>query len=139
MTWFKRKKPKKSAVLINPHGLIRNVIYDAMMPDPEHIALAVGLAPLSADVAEMEEEASEKRLNRVAALLPLLENHAVIAGKVTAMNYAISKEFDPIDSELTDEMLEALSSMFGYVSFISTVSFLTQCVDLGLIEVAHGK
>ena len=56
--------------------LIRQVIYDTMLEPAEGIADALGLPPISDEVADMESQASQKRLERFANLLPLGENYA---------------------------------------------------------------
>jgi hypothetical protein len=78
---FGRKKKNKVRVSISDSDkvlsvslpiLMRQVIYDTMLMPAEDIANAMGLPPISDEVADMEEQASEKRLQRFSRLLPLI-------------------------------------------------------------------
>jgi len=133
--FFKKKQPETIRV-INSSTLIRNIIYDAMAKNPERIAEVLGLPPVSEDVSEMENEASDKRLAKIDILFPLLHHHADIAASVGAAGYAVSNEDE---DDLTDEILAAMRNMFKQVAWISAVSCISQFLDMGLIEVRNGK
>ena len=69
MFWNKKPKAKRIEIKQLPLPvLIRQVIYDTMLMPAEEIAYAMGLPPISDDVAEMEERESQKRLERFATL-----------------------------------------------------------------------
>lgn len=136
MTWFRRKKETKIKY-IAASTLIRNIIYDSLANNPEGVAKLLGLQPVSDEVSEMEDRASEHRISRMAALLPIIEKHSEIAGKVSAASYAISSGID--EEALTEELLSAMAAMFKVVSYSACISCISQLVDLELIEVNDGQ
>ena len=114
--------------------LIRQVIYDSMLMPAEEIAYAMGLPPISDDVAEMEERASQERLERFSTLIPFIDSHADIAAKIAAAAYKIEdEEFDGEDKfEVGD--IENLTKLFRLVALSSTLSCVSTLINLGLIE-----
>ena len=114
--------------------LIRQVIYDSMLMPAEDIAYAMGLPPISDDVAEMEERASQERLERFSTLIPFIDSHADIAAKIAAAAYKIEdEEFDGEDKfEVGD--IENLTKLFRLVALSSTLSCVSTLINLGLIE-----
>jgi len=114
--------------------LIRQVIYDSMLMPAEEIAYAMGLPPISDDVAEMEERASQERLERFSTLIPFIDSHADIAAKIAAAAYQI--EDDEADGEEKFEVgdLDNLTKLFRLVALSSTLSCVSTLINLGLIE-----
>jgi len=64
---WNRKRKLKYVTQVSLPVLIRQVIYDSMLTPPEGIAIAMGLPPISDEVSEMEERASEDRLSKFSA------------------------------------------------------------------------
>jgi len=127
---FRRKK-KVLVQQVPLPVLIRQVIYDSMMMPPEEIAAHMGLPPVSEEVSEMEERASQDRLTRMAALLPFIDAHADISARIASAAYIIDDEdFD----DLPDEKVEQLLELFRLVSLASSVSCVSTLFSLGLIE-----
>ena len=130
MNLFKRKKKIKVQQVPLP-VLIRQVIYDSMMMPPEEIAAHMGLPPVSEEVSEMEERASQDRLSRMSALLPFIDAHADISARIASAAYMIDDEdFDDIPDEKVDQLLE----LFRLVSLASSVSCVSTLFSLGLID-----
>ena len=127
---FRRKK-KVLVQQVPLPVLIRQVIYDSMMMPAEEIAAHMGLPPVSEEVSEMEERASQDRLTRMAALLPLIDAPADISARIASAAYIIDDEdFD----DLPDEKVEQLLELFRLVSLASSVSCVSTLFSLGLIE-----
>jgi len=141
---FKRKKKpntklRQAANLPLP-VLIRQVIYDSMLEPAELIAETLGLPPISDEVSEMEERASQDRLERFANLLPFIDSHSEIAAKISAAAYALSDEIDTED-RLSEVDIEDLTRLFRIVALSASVSCLSTLFNLGLLEmeeVRHG-
>ena len=115
--------------------LIRQVIYDSMLMPAEDIAYAMGLPPVSDDVAEMEERASQERLEKFSSLIPFIDSHADIAAKIAASAYMIEDE-DYDDDEEKFELgdIENLTKLFRLVALSSTLSCVSTLINLGLIK-----
>jgi hypothetical protein len=137
MGLFSRKKKRRITKLIEIRMpiLIRQMIYDSIFDDPEHIAEAMGLPPISQEVSEMEEQASVDRLAQFAALVPFLESHADIAARIATAAYRIeSIEDTALENFMDEEHLDMILSLFRIVSLSSSVSSIATLMDLGLLE-----
>ena len=142
---FGRKKKNRVSVSIGDSDkvlsislpvLIRQVIYDTMLMPTEDIANAMGLPPISAEVADMEEQASEKRLQRFSKLLPFIDSHADIAAKIAVAAYLL--EDDEIEEKLVEDA-ETLQRLFRLVALSSSLSCISTLFNLELIELNGAK
>lgn len=142
---FGRKKKNKVRVSIGDSDkvlsislpvLIRQVIYDTMLMPTEDIAKAMGLPPISDEVADMEEQASEERLQRFSRLLPFIDSHADIASKIAVAAYML--EDDEGEEKLVEDP-ETLQRLFRLVSLSSTLSCVSTLFNLELIELNGAK
>lgn len=130
--WFRRRKDKRSMFnSFSVPALIRQSIYDTMLSPPEAIAVAMGLPPISDEVSEMEERASDERISRLSALLPFIDSHSEITAHIITSAYFLEgEETDDVNLEELQEM----TKLFRLVSRSATISSLSTLVDLRLIE-----
>ena len=134
---FKRKKKKKGRVEIKHVPLpilMRQAIYDSMLEPAEGIAEALGLPPISDEVAEMEEEASQKRLERFASLIPFIDSHSDLASRITSAAYLLDDEDDQDTAKLIEHLEDKLVDLFKIVAISSSVSCISTLFNLGLLE-----
>lgn len=131
MRFFKRKKKIVSVTQVPLTVLMREIIYDAMLTPIEGIAEAMGLPPISDEVAEMEAQASEERLSNIAVLLPFIDAHADIAARIATSAYLLDEENS---EEVAPEQLEQLTHLFRMVALASAVSCVSTLTNIGLIE-----
>lgn len=131
MKLFRRKKKKVSVTQVPLTVLMREIIYDAMLTPTEGIADLMGLPPISSEVAEMEEQASQDRLSNIAALLPFIDAHADIAAKIATSAYMLDEENA---EDITQEQLDQLNHLFRMVALSSAVSCVSTLANIGLIE-----
>lgn len=92
--WPFRKRKEKYDIIdhvvnVSMPILIRQVIYDSIFDSADEIASMMGLAPISDEVSEMEERASEERIAQFSALLPFIDAHSDIAAQVACSAYSI--------------------------------------------------
>ena len=129
--WRKKHKGKHHHFeRISVPVLIRQTIYDSMLTPPEGIAELMGLPPISDEVSEMEERASEDRLFSISGLLPFIDSHCDIASRIATAAYSL--EGDSIIED--DQTLEKMTEMFRSVAVSSTVSCISTLANLGLID-----
>jgi hypothetical protein len=141
---FRRKKKRTSVEVkhIPLPILIRQTIYDTMLEPAEGIAEAMGLPPISDEVADMEADASQERLESIARLLPFIESHSDIASRIAAAAYALDDDMDVENIlNLSEEDYEKIYSLFKIVAMSSSISCISTLVNLGLVEstVSYGK
>ena len=136
--WNKKLKVKKKIEIksLPLPVLIRQVIYDTMLMPAEEIAYAMGLPPISDDVAEMEERESQKRLEKFSSLIHFIDSHATIAAKIADSAYMIEDEEDENSGleNLGIEDVEHLTKLFRLVSLSSSISCISTLFNLGLIK-----
>lgn len=132
MNPFRRKKKRAKVLQIPLPVLIRQVIYDSMLTPPEGIADAMGLPPISEEVADMEQQASDDRIGALSVLIPFIDAHADIAAKIATAAYTL--EDSDIIGGVTEEAMDALLELFRLVSLASSVSCISTLVNLGLLE-----
>lgn len=141
---FRRKKKRTSLEVkhIPLPILIRQTIYDTMLEPAEGIAEAMGLPPISDEVADMEADASQERLESIARLLPFIESHSDIASRIAAAAYALDDDMDVENIlNLSEGDYEKIYSLFKIVAMSSSISCISTLVNLGLVEstVSYGK
>jgi len=139
---FRRKKKRRIEVKHIPLPiLIRQAIYDSMLEPSEGIAEAMGLPPISDEVAEMEVAASQNRLERFARLLPFIDSHADMCSRICTAAYLLEDDGEQLDS-LGDLDIESMTSLFRVVAISSTISCISTLFNLELIESkveSHGE
>jgi hypothetical protein len=132
MKFLRRKKNKEEPVVQVPLTvLMREIIYDSMMQPTEGIATLMGLPPVSSEVADMEEQASETRLSNISELIPFIDAHADIAAKIATSAYMLDEENK---EEMSEENLEQLTTLFRMVSLAASLSCVSTLNNIGLIE-----
>jgi hypothetical protein len=104
-----------------------------MLEPAEEIATALGLPPISDEVAEMEERASQDRLEEFSNLLPFIDSHSDIVAKIAAAAYILSDDVDT-EEKLNNIDLEDLTKLFRLVSLSASVSCISTLFNLGLLQ-----
>jgi hypothetical protein len=127
---FRKKKKEKEKVLVKSIPLpilMRQAIYDTMLEPAEGIAEILGLPPISDEVSEMEEQASQDRLTKFSALFPFIDSHSDITARIAAAAYLLEGTEDgdvPIDLGIDeDEAMARLTSLFKLVGLSSSISW----------------
>ena len=137
MFWRKKEKPKRSQLKHIPLPiLIRQAIYDSMLEPAEAIAEAMGLPPISEEVSEMEERASQERLESFASLLPFIDSHSDIAARIAASAYVLvdDDEDDLTAFNISPSDVDKLTGLFKLVALSSSLSCISTLFSLGLID-----
>ena len=130
---FRRKKKDRISVETVPLPvLIRQVIYDSMLMPTEGIANALGLPPISDEVADMEEQASEERLERFASLIPFIDSHADMISKIATSAYLLEESDE--EAKIKVNEVADLTKLFRLVALSSSLSCVSTLFNLGLVE-----
>jgi len=132
--WKKKKEVVKKVQIkhIPLPILIRQAIYDSMLEPAEGIADALGLPPISDEVSEMEERASQERLESFSSLIPFIDSHSDIASRIAMASYVLDDEGNK--AEVSEDEVERLSGLFKLVALSSSMSCVSTLFSLGLIE-----
>lgn len=133
MKLFKRRKKKDKTIEVPLSVLIRQVIYDTMLMPAEDIAVTMGLPPISDEVSEMEERASQTRLGRMGKLLPFIDSHADLVAKISTAAYLLEGDEEEV-AALGSKEAEQLHDLFRLVALASAISCVSTLFSLGLID-----
>ena len=136
-------KKKKKKQITDPVSLsevstrLRGFLIDSQIQNAHELALILGCSPLSDEVREMEDDESDKRVERISHLVPLLfaQAHALAESSVEYQKANISKDISELPSETwweSRKILEqiAMSALLGSVS---------QLVDMGFLKLPKKK
>ena len=126
MRLFRRKKKRLSITQVPLTVLMREIIYDAMLTPTEGIAELIGLPPISSEVAEMEEQASQDRLSNISGLIPFIDAHADIAAKIATSAYMLDEDNN---EDMTPEQVAKAADKIKAFRGIGTYSTFTH-VDI---------
>jgi hypothetical protein len=120
----------------NPQPIIdnfsRELLFDSQMRNPLAIADALGLPPISDELADKEFEESEKRIAKVDWLIPIFGAISHLLSSAYISQSMIASEGD---EEIPDEFWELLHNRletFGVSVLLTTISTLQ---DTGIIDV----
>jgi hypothetical protein len=105
-----------------------------MLEPSEGIAEAMGLPPISDEVAEMEIADSQKRLERFARLMPFIDSHSDIAARIATSAYFLEEDEDDEDTPLSSLDPELVSILFKVVAMSSSISCISTLFNLELLE-----
>lgn len=133
---FKRKEKQPNFEIINVPLpiLVRQVIYDSVFEASEEIANMMGLPPVSSEVHEMEERASEDRIDKFAGLLPIIDTHADISAQIASLAYVIESKREDSTFAADEEGLEELRKLFKLISLSASVSCISSLMNLKLLH-----
>jgi hypothetical protein len=137
------KKKKKNKKITDPVSLsevssrLRAFLIDSQIQNAHELARILGCSPLSDELKEMEDDESDKRVDRISHLVPLLyaQAHALAESSVEYQKANITKDIGDLPSETwweSRKILEqiAMSALLGSVS---------QLVDMGLLKLPKRK
>lgn len=139
---FFKKKPinlfRMPMVPESPQILIRQLIYDSGYPDPEAIASALGLSPLSEEVSDMETKASLERFVTIVDILPFISAQSDLSAKISAQAYALSFAEMGMEEPPHGE-IDEMSHMFQVVASSAVVSCFAYLTSIGALSIKKIK
>ena len=134
MFWRKPKAPGRASAALPISVLFHWYCYDTGVSDPNEVAKMVGLAPISEDVAAMELKASDKRIDRVASIVPFLDVMSELNGLVTSKRQATTlRESLDVPEDKMEMIEDHIAATFTLVSLNALISTFSAALELGLI------
>lgn len=142
MRLFKQRKPKFASItsLAEVKSYIREFVFDTQINDGPEIAEMFGCPPISDEVLEKEEEASEERLEAVGHLIPLMYNYASLFAEAVSSRMSASEAL--ADTTLTPEMRASLKHITKATRLMleeaigqALVGSVSQMVSLELLKI----
>lgn len=127
------KKPKADLTMAEISTRMRGFLLDSQINNAHEISLILGCAAESDELMEKEEEESEKRLERISHLIPLLYAHAQSLSQ-GAVEYQRSN-LPTSMGKLPDAVWWDSRKLLEQVSVAALLGAISQLVDMGLLEI----
>jgi hypothetical protein len=129
----KKKKAEFNLSLAEVTARLRGFILDSQIQNAHELSTILGCSSLSDEVAEREEEESDKRVEKINYLVPLLfaHSHALAEGAVEFQRSTLSPEV----KGLPDEVWWESRKMMEQIAVSTLIGSVSQLVDMGLLEI----
>lgn len=128
---FKRKK-EKSIPLDELAGRLRAFILDSQIQEAHDVSLLLGCSVISDEVSRKEDRESDKRVDRISYLFPLLYQYShLLSEGATEFQKSVTNN----GRTFPDEVWAFSRHMMEQISIAALVGSISQLVDMGLLEV----
>ena len=131
---FKRKKKATTSVSLSElTSRLRGFILDTQIQSGHELSVILGCSAISDEVAEREEEESDKRLEKIEYLIPLLYaySQSLSEGAVEMQRLNLPEELQ----ELPPELWSDSKLMMKQLTLSVLMGSIAQLVDMGLLEI----
>jgi hypothetical protein len=133
----KKKKKQKTWTINDISAKLREFIFDSQVQNAQELSVILGCGKLSDELIEKEEEESEKRVDRISHLIPLLfaHAHALAEGSVEYQRANVPPEL----KDLSEDTWIESRKLMEQVAMSALVGSVSQLVDLGLVKIPKDK
>lgn len=137
--WKRLGKPTQTEHIAVPMTtLFHWYCHDLDIDNAAELALSLGLAPVSEEVAESETKASNIRVTQVAPLVPFLKIMSELNGAITAKQQALvmSSLAESLTDEQKERVEEHMFQSFSLITLMGLIATFSAAFELHLVE--HG-
>jgi hypothetical protein len=133
----KKKKKSKVWTINDVSAKLREFILDSQVQNAHELSVILGCGKISDELAEREEEESDKRVERISHLIPLLyaHAHALAEGSIEYQKSNLPPELQ----SLSDEMWIESRKLMEQIAISALVGSVSQLVDLGLLKLPKNR
>jgi hypothetical protein len=110
----------------------RELLFDAKFENPLKVASLLGLPPISDELAVKEQEESNKRIKKIAWLIPLFQS----VSNLVASGIIVESIADRNDN-FPDEFYEVLQHRLESVCMAALLSTMSTLVDVELVKIGE--
>jgi hypothetical protein len=142
--WWKRKKKRVELTPADIISRIREFLMDSQAPSAYHMSVLMGCSPMSDEVADHEEEASEERVQKIDHLIPILHAFAQTMSEATVKHQKAhtsdgsgDEELEELLGHLPPEIWEAAESVLTQISMTTVIGVISQLVDMGFLLIGN--
>lgn len=128
----KKKRLKDSELTITEiTNRIRGFLLDSQIQNAHELAVIVGCSPISDDVADREDEESDRRLSEVAHLIPILYAYSHTMAEA-ATEYQRANMDDSL--KIPDDVWRFSRKLTEQISMSALLGAVSQLVDMGVLR-----
>jgi hypothetical protein len=132
--FFKKKKKKKGVPsLAEMTARVRGFILDSQIQDAHELTVLLGCSPISDDVAQKEEEESDKRVERISYLVPVIFGYAHMLSEA-ATEFQKQNAPDSLKDIPKEAWVETRRQM-EQINISVLVGAISQLVDMELLAI----
>ena len=133
---FRKKKKEAMPSIAEVTARLRGFIMDSQIQNGHELAVILGCSATSEELQLHEENESDKRLDKIAHLVPLLYaySHTLAEGSVEYQRANTSDEL----AKLPDEIWWESRKMMEQLAMSVLMGAVSQLVDMKLIRLAKG-
>ncbi len=134
MRWFKKKKATFDPDMLNAEIMyrMRGMFLDSQLEDAFALSVIAGASYVSDEVAEKERQDSDKRVEKIAYLMPLIGAQTYqVAKAITELH---KTKMGPEAKEAPDEYWEFYFARSHQIAIASVIGAISQLVDIGLVS-----
>lgn len=131
---FKKKKPKLPDLSLHEiSARLRGFILDSQIQNGHELSVILGCSILSDELQEHEEYESDKRVDRISYLVPMLYAfaHALAEGATEFQRANLSEELKSVPDELWWESRKVMEQ----VSIAVLMGAVSQLIDMQLLDI----
>ena len=136
MNWkFWERKPTSEVTIGDIQARLRGFILDSQINNAHEIAVILGASVSSEEVLEKEEEESEKRVERISYLVPLIfaQAHVLAEGAVAFQQEMLEEATSEV--EIPSEVWTESRKLMEQVAISALMGGISQFVDMRLLQV----
>lgn len=129
---FGKKKSVKGPSITELTSRLRGFVLDSQIPEAHQLAIILGCSPISDEVAAKEEDESDRRVDEISALTPLLYAfaHALAEASVEHQKTQLKGA-----DKVPDEVWMYSRRLIEQVSISVLLGATSQLVDMKLLTV----
>lgn len=134
---IRRRKKKNHLSIAEVTARLRGFILDSQVQNGHELSVILGCSAISDEIAEKEEEESDKRTEKISYLVPMLyaHAHALAEGATEYQRSQAPKEL----KDLPDDVWWDSKNMMTKLAVSALLGSVSQLVDMGLLEVPKRK
>jgi hypothetical protein len=134
---FKKKKKPTGPSIAEVTSRLRGFIMDSQIQNGHELSVILGCSVLSEELQMHEEQESDKRLEKIEGLVPLLYAYAHTLAEGAVEYQRSNVEVDLKD--LPDEIWWESRKMMEQVALSVAMGALSQLIDMKLVSVPKGR
>lgn len=135
---FKKKKKEHNVPSIAEiSSRLRGFIMDSQIQNGHELSVILGCSNISEELQIHEEQESDKRLEKIAHLVPLLYAYAHTLSE-GAVEYQRSNTPEAL-GELPDELWWESRKMMEQVALSALMGAFSQIIDMDLLKIPKGR